>query len=110
MTGVDVPQLQDGSFFMYQKAYVDNIDPAEVKVERRKTPEASVTEEEKIHIARSLGIRAIAVHTDGCKKSMCRVNVTIVTSSGSSCHVDEIQSNTQGDEVRSCGTAGARTS
>ena len=47
MTGVDVSQLQDGSFLMDQKAYVDNIDPAEINPERRKTPEASVTEREK---------------------------------------------------------------
>ena len=46
-TGVDVSQLQDGSFVMDQKAYVDNIHPAEIKHERRKTPEASVTEQEK---------------------------------------------------------------
>ena len=32
---------------MHQKAHVDNIDPAEIKSERRKTPEASVTEREK---------------------------------------------------------------
>ena len=83
MTGVDVSQLQDGSFVMDQKAYVDNIDPAEIKPERRKTPEASVTEREKHHIARSLGSRAMAVHTDGLKKkSMRRVNVN-------SWHVDE---------------------
>ena len=44
----------------------------------------------------------MAVHTDGCKKSMCRVNVTVFASSGYSCDVDEIQSHTQGDEVRSC--------
>ena len=48
MTGVDVSQLQDGSFMLDQKAYVDNfIDPAEIKRERRKTPEVSVTEQEK---------------------------------------------------------------
>ena len=46
VTGVDVSQLQDGIFVMDQKAYVDNIDPAEIKPERRKTPEASVTERE----------------------------------------------------------------
>ena len=46
-TGVDVSQLQDGSFVMDQKAYVDNIDPAEIEPERWKTPEASVTEREK---------------------------------------------------------------
>ena len=47
MTGVDVSQLQDGSFMMDHKAYVDNIDPAETKPECWKTPEASVTEREK---------------------------------------------------------------
>ena len=47
MTGVDVSQLQDGSFVMDQKAYVENIDPAEINLEPRKTPEASVTEQEK---------------------------------------------------------------
>ena len=44
MTGVDVSQLQDGSFLMDQKVYVDNIDPAEINPERRKTPEASLAE------------------------------------------------------------------
>ena len=39
---VDVSQLQDGSFVM---AYVDSIDPADIKSERGKTPEASVTEQ-----------------------------------------------------------------
>ena len=47
MIGVDVSQLHDGSYGMDQKAYVDNIDPAEIKPERRKTPEASVTEQEQ---------------------------------------------------------------
>ena len=47
MTGVDVSQLQDGSFLLDQQAYVDNIDPAEIKPERRKTPEASVREREQ---------------------------------------------------------------
>ena len=47
VTGVDVSQLQDGGFVMDQKVFVDNIDPAEIKLERRKTPEASVTEREK---------------------------------------------------------------
>ena len=47
MTAVDVSQLQDGSFVMDQKTYVDNIEPADIKPERRKTPEASVTEREK---------------------------------------------------------------
>ena len=46
-TGVDVSQLQDRSFVMDQKAFVVNIDPTEIKLERRKTPEASVTEQEK---------------------------------------------------------------
>ena len=32
-----------------QKAHVDSIDPAEIKPERRKTPEASVTERENPH-------------------------------------------------------------
>ena len=43
MTSVDVSQLQDISFLMDQEAYVDNIDPAEINPERRKTREASVT-------------------------------------------------------------------
>ena len=47
MTGVDVSQSQVGSFLMDQKAYVDNIDPSEINPERRKTPEAAVTEREK---------------------------------------------------------------
>ena len=46
MTGVDVSQLQDGIFMMDQKGYMDNIDAAEIKPERWKTPEASVTERE----------------------------------------------------------------
>ena len=52
----------------------------------------------------------MAVHTDGRKKSIRRVNVTVFPSSGNSWHVAEIQSNTQGDEVRSCGITSARTS
>ena len=55
MTGVDVSQLQDGSFFMDQKAYLDNIDPAEINPERRKAPEASVTEREKSTLRRLWG-------------------------------------------------------
>ena len=55
MTGVDVSQLQDGSFLMDQKAYLDNIDPAEIIPERRKTPEASVTEREKFTLRRLWG-------------------------------------------------------
>ena len=47
MTGVDVTQLRDHSFVMDQKAYVDNIDPAEIKPERRKTRDAAITESEK---------------------------------------------------------------
>ena len=47
MTGVDVTQLRDHSFLMDQKAYVDNIDPAEIKPERRKMPDAAITANEK---------------------------------------------------------------
>ena len=47
MAGVDVSQLEDASFMMDHKAHVDNIDPGEIKLERRKTPEASVTERQK---------------------------------------------------------------
>ena len=47
VTSVDVSQLQDVSFLMDQEASVDNIDPVEINPERRKTPEASVTEREK---------------------------------------------------------------
>ena len=32
---------------MDQEAYVENVHPAEIKLERRKTPDASVTEQEK---------------------------------------------------------------
>ena len=52
----------------------------------------------------------MTVHTDECKKSMCRVNVTIFASSGQVWHIDEIQSNTQRDEVRSCGITSAPSS
>ena len=96
-------QLQDGSFMMDQRAHVDNIDPADIKPERGKTPEASVTEQET-------SSRAMAMHTDGCKNIMCRVHVTVFASSGYSWHVIEIQSNTQADDVKSCGVTGARTS
>ena len=47
MTGVDVAQLRDHSFVLDQKAYVDNIDPAEIKPERRKVSDAATTENEK---------------------------------------------------------------
>ena len=46
MTGVDVTQLRDHSFVMDQKAYVDNIDPAVIKPERRKVRDAAITENE----------------------------------------------------------------
>ena len=103
MTGVDESQLQD------QKAHVDKIDPAEINPERRKTP-GICDRTRKIHVARSLGSDAIAVHTDGRKESMRRISVTIFASGGNSWHADEIPSNRQGDEVRSCGKTGARTS
>ena len=57
----------------------------------------------KIQFARCLESDATAVHAEGRKESMHRVNVTIFASSGNSWHLDEIQSKTQGDEVRSCG-------
>ena len=41
-----------------------------------------MTERQKIHIARPLWSDAMAVHTDGRKKSMRRVSVTIFASSG----------------------------
>ena len=47
MTVVDVSQLQDRSFLVDQKVHVDNIDPAEINPELRKTPEAAVTERQK---------------------------------------------------------------
>ena len=102
--GVDVSQLQDGSFPTDQKA-----DAAKINPERRKTSEASVTEREKSRCEVS-GSDSMALHTDGRKESMRRVNVTIHASSGNSCHADEIQSDPQGDEVRSCGNMRARTS
>ena len=100
MIGVDVSQCQDGSFMMDQKACMDNIDPAGIKPERWNTPEASCDRTRKIHTARSPWSHAMTVHTDGCKNSMCRVNVTIFTYSGYSRHVDGIQSKTQGDDVK----------
>ena len=39
--------LRTEVFVMDQKANMDNINPTEIKLERRKTPEASVTEREK---------------------------------------------------------------
>ena len=47
MTGVDVTQPRDHSFVMDQKAYVDNIDPAETEPERRKIRDAAIAESEK---------------------------------------------------------------
>ena len=110
MTGVDVTQLQDGIFLMDQKAYVDNIDLAEINSERRKTPEAGVTEREKSTLRGSLGSNAMAVHTDGREESMRRINVTIFASSRNRRYADEIQSNPQRGEVRSRGSTSARTS
>ena len=110
MTGVDVSQLQDGSFLMDQKTYVDNIDPAEINPERRKTPEASVTEREKSTLRGLWGAMQWAVHTNGREESMRRLNVTIFASCRNSWDDDEIQSNPQGDEVRSRGNPSACTS
>ena len=99
MIGVDVSQLQDGSFMKDQKAYEENIDPAEIKPERWKTPEAAATERETFTLS---GERCNGrAQTDAKKRSMRRVKVAVVASSSNSWHVDEIQSNTQGDEVRS---------
>ena len=91
-TGVDVSQLQDGSFVMDQKAYVGNIGPAQIKPERRKTPEASVTEQEKSTLR---GLRGAmqwpCTQTD--EKRACAVSM--FPSSGYSLHiVDEIRPNT----------------
>ena len=59
---------------MDQNPYVDNITTEDARGICDKT--------RTIHIARSLGSHAMAVHTDGCKKSMCHVNVTIFANSG----------------------------
>ena len=54
---------------MDQKAYVGNIDPAEIK-HRRKTPEASVTEQENIHL---WGMQWPCTQTDA--KRACAVSM-----------------------------------
>ena len=83
MTGVVVSQLQDGSFLMDQKAYVDNIHPAESKPERRKTPEAYVTEREKSTLRGLWGaIKWPCIQTDAkraCVVSMLHSSLAAAT-------------------------------
>ena len=55
---------------MDQKACVDNVDPAEIKPERRKMPEAEVTEQESSKL-RGPGERCNGL-ADRHKKSLCR--------------------------------------
>ena len=101
MTGVVVSQLQDGSFLMDQKAYVDNIHPAESKPERRKTPEASVTEREKSTLRGLWGAMQWPCIQSDAKRA--RV-VSMLHSSLAALTVGTLmktQSNTRGDEVRS---------
>ena len=85
ITGVDVSQLHPGSCLMDQETYVDNIDPAEIKLERRKTPEASVTEQEK-SIERPLAaMRWPCTQTDAkraCAVSMLHSSLLTATVDG----------------------------
>ena len=83
MTGVDLTQLRDHSFVLDQQAYVDNIDPAEIKPERRKVRDAAVTESEKSMLRGVWGsIQWPCAQTDAkraCSLSMLQSSLPVAT-------------------------------
>ena len=101
VTGVDVSQLEDGSFIVDQTASVNDIDPAESNPERQKTP---VTEREKSTLRALWGSMQWPCTQTEAQRA-CAVSVL-----QSSLSVTAVGTLMKRDEVRSCGITSARTS
>ena len=100
--GVDVSQLQEGSFCQVRHVTLktSNLKSTQNAGKRRRHPWKN---KRNVHVASACGERRKPVHTDGRKESMRCIHVTTFASSANSWHADEIHVHPQRGEVRFSG-------